>query len=118
MHSGEVQVGCVKMTTVLLIAAVVGAVSLLPVFLVIGLCSFNVLVRVLKHWDVSRPPPKSVRESLFGQDLEVAEHVEEVSDGLVKTVDELEGRIQRLETAQLQATVKEPAQKPRLKRGK
>src|SRR6266576_2774736 len=105
------------MDTVIQVAAIVAGLCLLPVFLVVGVSSFNVLWRVVRHWDTSRPPPKSVKASLFGQRLEIDEQVEKVSEGLVESVADLDRRIKRLEIVRLRGLLNELAQKRSLKHG-
>jgi hypothetical protein len=106
------------MDTILQAAAIVAGLCLLPVFLFVGVYSFNALWRVVKHWDTTRPPPQSIKGTLFGQSVEVVEQVEQVSEGLANTVAELDRRIKRLEADRLRGILKELAEKRRLKHGK
>lgn len=106
------------MDTVIQVAVIGIGVCLLPVFLLVGLYSTNVLWRVVRHWDTSQPPPQSLKGKLLGQELEIVERVEQVSEGLAKTVDDLQRRIKILERERLRGLLKELATKRRRIHGK
>ncbi len=75
-----------------LLFVIVGAIALVPVALLVGVSATQLLIRVILHWDTSKPPP-SYRVKLLGVELGL---ISEASDKIIETQERQAAEIKQL----------------------